>query len=469
MTNSDAAERAVIGAAFLSADVPGRARLRPDDFRDRDLGLIWTGILELAAAGRPIDGILLPDQLNGRSHRLDFGKLSDCLSAASTADNVEHHAAIVAEAARERRLRSSLVDLVTDKRLEATELLQRAKELITELEAPVPGTSPRPPERAYGIQMSELMAEEDDLDDLTDWRVRGFIPSVGPSMIVGEPKAKKTFIAEHQAVAVAAGVPNWLGSEDFGIRCGRVLILALEDHYKVTRRRIRRIAWGLGYDPRDLENLRVEPNVIPFRFDRQADVARLRRGLDAWTPDLIYVDSLSKTHGVDENSVKEMAPVLEAWEAICRDYKCAVTTLHHMNKPTTANSKARTGNRLRGSTSIFAFVRYLVGVELVDKEHSDISVDGNMLYQPDPFTIELSDGISAHGKYTTELRHAGTKAKRAIQDLKEPILTALLEGESTSEQIAKTIRRQKNSVLVALRELMADRKVRNEDRKWRRV
>ncbi len=322
--------------------------------------------------------------------------------------------------------------------------------------------------RAYGLTMRELLSttEEEDEDDRLDWRVRGFIPEAMPSVVVGEPKVKKTFILDHMAVAVAAGLPRWLGEEPFAMRAGRVLVLALEDHIKTTRRRVRRLAWGLGIDPLEIDNIRIEPNLVPFHFDRREDVDRMRRTLDAWRPCWVVVDSLTKAHSAEENSVKEMSRVTEQWEALCRDYGCAVTAIHHMNKPSATNAKARVGNRMRGSSALFAFVRHVVGVEKEGEDAISVSVDGNMLFRPEPFGVAITDGVSPAGKATVTLTYRGSVGALQADAVRAPVLIQLIEGPQSAGEIGKAIKKRKDTVLACLRSLMEERKVRVEDRKW---
>jgi hypothetical protein len=462
------AEASLLGAIILSNDAMSKINgVLPEDFYDPRHKLVFGAMRALVAAGKPIDPVTLEEALAQENHLQAVGGLaflSALVRVVPTADNAAEYADIVHKLALVRAVRLRAAEIASsDADLE--DLLAKAGKFgdwVGHISVP----SPAAPMRGYGLSMADLLTEEDDEDDIADWRLRGFVPSDGPSVIVGEPKSKKTWVGEHMAVSVAAFVPSWLGNPEFGIRGGRVLVLALEDHVKVTRRRIRRLAWGMGINPLELENLRVEPNLVPFRFDKPTDLDRLRRTFDAWRPDLVFVDSLTKTHRVEENSTKEMGPVLEAWETLCRDYACAVTALHHMNKPNQSNANARLGNRMRGSTAIFAFVRYLAFVTKVDDQHSSVEVDGNMLFHPDPFNIEIADGVSPNGKSITTLTYVGPKVETATLEMKELVVTALLEGPATSAEIAKSIKKQKNKVLIALRSLQQDRKVRFEDRQW---
>lgn len=427
----DDAERSVIGAVFLRNDSVTRVHLRPDDFYDRRLALIWTGVLELHLAGKPIDSVTLGDQLNGRSRAIDWLLLSECISAVPTADNVEYYAAIVLADSRHRRLRTSLSELAGNERLDLDERLARAKTIIGELEAPVAGSTS--PVAGYGQDAVSFLGDEDDVDDDSqDWVVRGLILRAAPNVIAGMPKSKKTLIALHLCLAVAAGEANWLGR--FPITPGRVLILAHEDSKRETRRRIWRLARGMGYDPRSLgDTLRIADRSQPFHFDRQGEMDRMERTVSDWKPRIVLMDSLSRMHMGDENSKQDMNVVTDAWLTLAARYDLAIVTIHHLVKVSDSQNLI---TQLRGSGDIGAAMRHAVGVRR-DKEDSDrlrLWTEGNSAYQPEPFEVQVSDDADLAGKPTILLSEAsgGSSSSLAVE---AAIMLCLASGSASSRQL----------------------------------
>lgn len=269
----------------------------------------------------------------------------------------------------------------------------------------------------YGVSVRDLLGEDDPGEDEEAWIVRGVLATAVPQVIAGPPKSRKTFIAEHLAICIAAGIP-WLGK--FPVRRGRVLILPLEDSRRETRRRIWRLARGLGLDPRILADYLFVETQQPFRFDVPADVDRMDRTIARMEPSLVVVDSLSRTHRGDENSVKEMQVVTATWGALCQRHEVAFAIIHHLTKV----AEGPLLRRLRGTGDLGALVRHIVGVTKHDNETSELEFDGNLPNMEEPFLIKFADG-EVNGKKVITLKHAGLSADERTQRADEDILKAL--------------------------------------------
>lgn len=240
----------------------------------------------------------------------------------------------------------------------------------------------------YGADLLGFLGDDDPGDDEDAWLIQGVVAAGVPQMIAGHPKAKKTFLAEHQALCIAAGI-DWLGRKT--VR-GRVLILPREDSVRETRRRIWRLARGLGINPRELDGwLRIDA-VKPFYWADGEDVAAMRETIKTWKPSLIVIDSLSRTHMGDENSVKEMAVVCNTWSDICQQTGVAIQIIHHFTK----SGQGSLLQQLRGSGNIGATLRHLVGVEKTDDRDGpfELSFDGNLQGLPVPFSVQMKDGTN---------------------------------------------------------------------------
>lgn len=259
--------------------------------------------------------------------------------------------------------------------------------------------------REYGPDLLEYLGASDPGDDPDAWLIHGVIAACVPQVIVGPPKSKKTFIAEHQAIAIAAGIP-WLGR---ATKRERVLILAREDSFKETRRRIWRLARGMGIDPRSLSPspgtplgwLRVD-STSAFYFHEYEHIVAMRRTLENFKPGYVLVDSLSRTHVGDENSKKDMAVVTTAWGEFCQEFNLAFSMIHHVPKV----NQGSLIQRIRGSGDIGAVVRYIIGVDKVGKEASSLEFDGNLAPLPDPFNVKIADGIDAQKRPTITITAA---------------------------------------------------------------
>lgn len=293
--------------------------------------------------------------------------------------------------------------------------------------------TPTPPRPAlYGHDIVQFLGDEEDLDDDTgDWVIRGMVLRAAPNIIAGTPKSRKTMLALHMVISAAAGMPTWLERFPIMERC-RVLVLSHEDSKRETRRRLWRLARGLGIDPRSLaSNLRIADATEPFHFDHAQEMARMEATIQAWRPRIILMDSLSRMHVADENSKREMNAVTGAWLTLAARFDLSIVTIHHLVKTSLSSSLI---NQLRGSGDIGAAVRHAVGVSKNDKtpDMAHLWTDGNQPYQPDPFDVQIVDDVDQHGKPTIRIEITDSPMFRAAA---EAILAVLRTGTQGAKQL----------------------------------
>jgi hypothetical protein len=332
-----------------------------------------------------------------------------------------------------------------------------------------PGSDDEPPPRGekaetaadrsrYLPPLEEFLgAEEPDDDDTDDWIVRGLIAASAPGFVAGFPKSQKTLTLQDMAIAAASGAPDWCGCAI--PRRTRVAMFLLEDADRTTRIRMWQFARGHGIDdPRDLaEWLRIDTG--PIYFDDDAHVSKLRRTLDEWRPGIIVLDSLSRIHRADENSKRDMGPILAHWADIARTYQAGVVAIHHLNGKGAAGDNRTIGHKLRGTSDLFALARHVVGVEL-DRESKlvTISTDGNLPYQPEPFAIELVTRELPNGRQAMRFEHRGDAQAANDAALEAALIkvidAATAEGSGISTRgIRDEVKADNQAVSRALRRL----------------
>lgn len=103
------AEQSVIGSMMIDSDavIVALELLTADDFYDRQYGILFEAITELAEEGKPVDLIVLKQRLLEKSvppelNSLEF--LGGIIKAVPTSANIKHYAGIVSEKALLRRL-----------------------------------------------------------------------------------------------------------------------------------------------------------------------------------------------------------------------------------------------------------------------------------------------------------------------------------------------------------------------------
>jgi hypothetical protein len=128
-------------------------------------------------------------------------------------------------------------------------------------------------------------------------------PSDGKiTVIAGQPGAAKGPTANHLAVCFALGLRAF---GQFQCRACRVAILDFEGA-RLTRRRCRRLARGLGVDPAELQDrLFIFDGNTLGNFSEEYALGRLRAWAETWGVDVIIVDSYMSammSSGLEPNS-----------------------------------------------------------------------------------------------------------------------------------------------------------------------
>ena len=166
-------------------------------------------------------------------------------------------------------------------------------------------------------------------------------------IVGGEPKCGKSFLALDLAVSVAAGVPALRHFPT--AHPGPVLMYAAEDAGHIVRSRLEAIARGAGTA---LERLDIAVIDAPaLRLDQRDDRQRLHHTVGRFNPRLLLLDPLVRLHGVDENAVAEIAPILAFLRDLQRTFATAVVLVHHARK----SAATRPGQALRGSSELHAW------------------------------------------------------------------------------------------------------------------
>lgn len=253
--------------------------------------------------------------------------------------------------------------------------------------------------KRYGLDAADFLSVEDEAED--PYIVQGLIPAGMPTLLVGPPKSRKSWIMLYLAICVAAGLPAF-GRQT---RQGRVLVIAREDTPRETRRRLRLIMADLGVTADQLRGwLRVDSSTSLF-LDEQEDAEALAATLAEFMPSMCMIDSMSRVHSCNEDSKTEMAPVMNVWSELCSRYSCSVVLLHHTIKHWEGSFKLK---NVRGTGDIVAVARVGIGVSVSAAGVSKIEVDGNLADMALPFNVSLRDVVKDGVRTAVSVQHSAT-------------------------------------------------------------
>lgn len=198
-----------------------------------------------------------------------------------------------------------------------------------------------------------------------NWLVTGLIPKPGYLLLLGPPKAGKSFLAFDIAAKISQGA-DVMGYKT--PKPARVCYLQLDTKEAAWTERLRKMA-DTGYNL-DLPNLRLvhqDDQLLPLLVTSPRGSDYLKRLIDTTEPDLFIIDVLREIHDEDENDSTGMKKVFDAMEPILSGL--SVLMIHHTRKM----SHDERSSGLADPTSLARGSSYITG-----------RVDGYWLLYGDP-------------------------------------------------------------------------------------
>ena len=294
------------------------------------------------------------------------------------------------------------------------------------------------------------------------WMIEGWWQKTSHGMISGEPKTYKSVIVTDMAVSVASGRP-FLGH--FAVHHqGPVLYVQEENAPWLVQDRVIKIAASKGLMNGEVTVLSPTrfkirwPQNLPiyflnqnhFDFTNPEDQEFLEESLREIKPVLIIFDPLYLMMGeADENSSKDIRPILNWLLHIRYTYNTSVIVLHHWNK---SGRSERGGQRMLGSVLFHGWVESAAYTSVVDEENHVISVDREFrsFSKPNKLDIKFVFGEPGEAFYEPQI------AQYDFTDGNEDPVCALLKGSTgmTETEIAKTLSISRQQLKIRIKELI---------------
>ena len=295
--------------------------------------------------------------------------------------------------------------------------------------------------------------ELEDRPRRQQWLIDGLWARQAVGIVGGEPKCGKSFLALD--IAVAARVPclrRFPADEP-----GPVLLFAAEDAEHIVRARLESIARAAGARFETLDIAVIDAPAL--RLDHRADRQRLVETVARVRPRLLVLDPLVRLHGVDENTVAEVAPILGFLRDIQRRFQTAVLLVHHARK----SGATRPGQALRGSSELHAW-----GDSNLYLRRRDRQIVMTVEHRAAPGLNDIEIELADHGKGPAlRLRQldAATGADPQPETPERRILHALDQADAplSQRQIRERAATRHKTVADALQELVRQQRIRQDD------
>ena len=255
------------------------------------------------------------------------------------------------------------------------------------------------------------------------------------------------------AVAVAAGVPCLRHFTPN--RPGPVLMFAAEDAGHLVRKRLHGIARAAGAR---FETLDIAVIDVPtLRLDHLDDRRRLQQTVQRIAPRLLILDPLVRLHGVDENAVADVAPILGFLRDIQRRFETAVLLVHHARK----SGATRPGQALRGSSELHAWGDSNLYLRRRDRQ-TLMTVEHRAARGLDDIEIELGEDGEEPSFRLRQPPSAGAAPQTETPERR--ILNALAEANTplSQRQIRERAATRNKTVGAVLQRLVREGRIRHD-------
>lgn len=168
----------------------------------------------------------------------------------------------------------------------------------------------------------------------------------GLNVTVGRAGKGKTVMNLNRMLRWSAGLPMFDGWVDHdGQELLRpegplkVLIVENEGAAGMFHRQIGIMLHAEEYLPKQARELAKKNTLIwgeggysHLKLDDEAKLMELRRGVEEWKPDLVFIEPFRSLWSGEENSSTEMNVVVDALVGIATDFNCGVWAAHHEKK-----------------------------------------------------------------------------------------------------------------------------------------
>jgi len=175
-----------------------------------------------------------------------------------------------------------------------------------------------------------IMSFSDVINDITPEPIHiiggGILPHKALLLISGQQKARKSFLVNNLALAIAAGS----SFACFRIeRPQRVLLLSAEGGYFSNRSRLQKMAGHIYSMKPEYLNICFDARI---KLEDDSDVKLIISKIQEYKPSVLIIDPFVKFHGEDENSTKEMSNILNKLRNLIEDCGISIILVHHQGK-----------------------------------------------------------------------------------------------------------------------------------------
>ena len=223
--------------------------------------------------------------------------------------------------------------------------------------------------------------------------------------IIGEAKARKTFLALNLSTALAC-------SKSFGgfniTKKSRVLHLSAEGGYYPTRDRIQNMVQNeLEENLKDIFFM----HSMNLSIDNDDNFTEIKSIIEEIKPEVVVFDPLIRFHSQDENSSTAMNVVFKRFHELIKQYNISIIIVHHTGKNTSLGGRG--SSLIRGEYDSCITIKKKGDVTNMsfDMRHVDSPSPRNLKFNSETLWFEES---TANNKVVEYLIENGSSSKSTI-------------------------------------------------------
>lgn len=222
----------------------------------------------------------------------------------------------------------------------------------------------------------------EDLDGILSnvtWLWPGWLPEGFNTLLAGDPGVGKSAVALDWLGKVTRGDPWPLEDQSERGRPGNALWIETEASQQLLNIRSK----TLNVDRRRLFIPTIDGDMLgqPDIWN-ESHRNQIINYIEAKEPRLIVLDSLGSASGRGENRKEDIAPVMEYFAMMARDYGTATLIVHHLRKMSVNEPAEVSLGRVRGSSAITALARTVIALDKPQDDRARIAVIKSNLAKP---------------------------------------------------------------------------------------
>lgn len=237
---------------------------------------------------------------------------------------------------------------------------------------------------------SDPFATVEDLDGILSnitWIWPGWLAEGFNTLLAGDPGVGKSAVALDFVRRVTKGLAWPLTDKDG--KPGNTLWIETEASQQLLVLRSK----SLGVDRKRLflpiidGDMLAQPDI--WNPDHRQQILNL---IEAKEPKLVVLDSLGSASSHGENRKEDVAPLMEFFAMMARDYGTSTLIVHHLRKTSINEPPEVSLGRVRGSSAITALARTVIALDKPQKDGARLSIIKTNISKPaQPLALRFVD------------------------------------------------------------------------------